>query len=155
AGRELVVAGIGQIHEFGMDVGLITEEDAVAIGSMTPVQIFIAGDMDPDAVSALIGGSLVISGEEQRADQARTVTDTLVGVFGALTVFVGLALLSAVVIVGSTFRTVFSRRATELALLRCVGAGRAQLRRLVLFEAACIGLLSGIFGVAVGWALAA
>lgn len=155
AGRELVVAGIGQIHEFGMDVGLITEEDAVAIGSMTPVQIFIAGDMDPDAVSALIGDSLVISGEEQRADQARTVTDTLVGVFGALTVFVGLALLSAVVIVGSTFRTVFSRRATELALLRCVGAGRAQLRRLVLFEAACIGLLSGIVGVAVGWALAA
>ncbi|PPF45288.1 hypothetical protein C5B85_06790 [Pseudoclavibacter sp. AY1F1] len=155
-GRELTVAGIGQVHEFGQDVALIREKDAVALGgSMAPVQIFITGDPDLDVLNAVAGESTVVGGEERRAEEARSVTDTLVGVFGALTVFVGLAVLSAVVIVSSTFRILLARRAAELALLRCVGASRAQVRRSVLVEAAFIGLVGGAAGVAVGLAAAA
>lgn len=155
-GRELTVAGIGQVHEFGQDVALIREADAVALGaSMAPVQIFITGAPDLDALKALAGDSTVVGGDERRAEEARSVTDTLVGVFGALTVFVVLAVLSAVVLVSSTFRILLARRTSELALLRCVGASRVQVRRLVLVEAGFIGLVGGAVGVAVGVVAAA
>ncbi|WP_193103559.1 FtsX-like permease family protein [Brachybacterium sp. FME24] len=155
-GRELVVAGIGPVHEFGQDTALVSEEDAVALGeTMMPVQIFVTGDPDLDAMKSVAGENIVLSGEERRAAQERTVTETSTGVFGALAVFVALALVSAVVIVSSTFRIMLSRRATELALLRCIGATRNQVSRLVLIEAACIGLLGGIAGVAIGLGVSA
>ncbi|PCC37738.1 hypothetical protein CIK66_17765 [Brachybacterium alimentarium] len=155
-GHDLVVSGIGPVHEFGQDVALVSAEDAVALGeTMIPVQIFVTGDPDLDAMKSIAGESIVLSGEERRAEQERTVTETSTGVFGALAVFVGLALVSAVVIVSSTFRIVLSRRATELALLRCVGATRTQVSRLVLVEAACIGLLGGIAGAAIGLGISA
>lgn len=152
-GRELRVAGIGPVHEFGQDVALLREEDAVALGeSMTPVQIFLTGDVDLDALRSVAGDSSVYSGEERRAQEGRSVTDTLVGVFSVLSVFVALAVLATVVIVSSTFRILLTRRATELALLRCIGATRKQVSRLVLIEAACIGLFGGLVGVALGTA---
>ena len=152
-GRELTVAAIGPVHEFGQDVALVREEDARALGgSMSPVQLFVTGDVDLDALAAVAPDSTVLSGQERRAQEARTVTDTSVGVFGALTLSVGLAVLAAVVIVSSTFRILLARRAAELALLRCVGASRSQVSRLVLLEAACIGLVGGTLGVAVGLA---
>ena len=154
--RALTVAAIGPVHEFGQDVALIREEDAVALGeSMMPVQIFITGDVDLDALSSVAGESGVYSGEERRAQEGRAVTDTLVGVFSVLSVFIALAVLATVVIVSSTFRILLTRRATELALLRCIGATRSQVRRLVLIEAACIGLFGGIVGVAVGTGVSA
>src|SRR5699024_10928421 len=82
------------------------------------------------------------------------VTDTATGVFGALALFVLLSMISAAVIVGSAFRIVLVRRASELALLRVIGAGRKQVRRLVLCEAAGIGLVGGAAGVLIGVAMA-
>ncbi|WP_159551235.1 FtsX-like permease family protein [Citricoccus sp. K5] len=150
-GHELTVAAIGSVHEFGQDTALIREEDAVTLAeTMTPVQIFVTGDVDLDSIESVAGDSVVLSGEDRRSEEARTVTDTSTGVFGALAVFVGLALVSAVVIVSSTFRILLSRRATELALLRCVGASRKQISRMVMLEAACIGLFGGVAGTAIG-----
>lgn len=149
----LTVGGIGPINEFGQDVALIHEEDAAALGdAMMTVRILATGDIDLDAVAALAGDATVLSGDEVRAAEARTVTDSSVGVFGALVVFVGLAVISALVIVGSTFRILLGRRAAELALLRSVGATSVQVRRLVLFEAAAIGLIGGVVGAAIGFA---
>ena len=42
------------------------------------------------------------------------------------------------------------RRTRELALLRAVGLSRRQVRRLVLGEAAVVGLLGGVAGIAAG-----
>lgn len=154
-GEEFVVAGIGPVHEFGRDTALLREEDAAALGGlMAPVQIFVIGDPDLEAIGDLADGATVFSGEERRAEEARAVTETATGVFGALALFVLLALISAAVIVGSTFRILLVRRATELALLRCIGASRRQVARLVLLEAAGIGLIGGIVGPVLGLGLA-
>lgn len=150
-GRELTVAGIGPVHEFGRDAALVREEDAAEFGDvMTPVQIIVTGDVNLTELEALAPNSVVSSGEERRVDEARSVTDTLVGVIGSLVLFVALAMLAAVVIVSSTFRILLARRATELSLLRCIGATRAQVHRLVLVEAACIGVVGGLLGVGIG-----
>ncbi|HEX7350896.1 FtsX-like permease family protein [Brachybacterium sp.] len=155
-GRELTVAGIGPVHEFGRDAALVREEDAAALGDvMIPVQIFVTGDVALTDLEALAPHSVISSGEEKRDAEARTVTDTLVGVIGGLVLFVALAMLAAVVIVSSTFRILLVRRATELSLLRCIGASRAQVRRLVLVEAACIGVIGGVLGVGIGTGIGA
>lgn len=153
-GVALTVAAVAPVAEFGGDAAVVREEDAAAIESMRPVQLFVAGDVDLDALSTIADDASVMSGDNRRAEEARSVTDTSVGIFGALSVFVGLAVLSALVIVGSTFRVLLTRRASELALLRCVGASRRQVTRSVVLEAACIGLLGGLVGTAIGWAIA-
>jgi putative ABC transport system permease protein len=154
-GHELVVVGVGPVREFGQDVGLVHPSDAVTIGGMPPVQMFVVGDVDLAAVRAVAGDAAVTSGPEQRDREARSVGDTLAGVLGGLSVFVALAVVSAVVIVSSTFRIVLARRAAELALLRCVGATRRQVHRSVLAEAACVGLLGGLVGTGAGLGVAA
>ena len=155
-GHEFEVAAIGPMREFGRDAALIHEEDAAELGSaMAPVQIFVTGDPDLDELRAVAEGSSVQSGEVRRAQEASSVTDTATGVFGALALFVLLSMISAAVIVGSAFRIVLVRRASELALLRVIGAGRKQVRRLVLCEAAGIGLVGGAAGVLIGVGIAA
>jgi putative ABC transport system permease protein len=64
------------------------------------------------------------------------------------------ALLLGSFVIRNTFTIVLAARARELALLRCIGATRGQIHRLVLTEAALIGLVASAAGLAVGVALA-
>jgi len=68
-------------------------------------------------------------------------------------VFAAVALLVAALVIANTFQVLVAQRTRTLALLRCVGADKGQLRRSVLFEAAFLGLLSSAVGLAVGVAL--
>jgi len=69
--------------------------------------------------------------------------------FSVVAVFVG----SFVIV--NTFSILVAQRTRELALLRAVGASRRQIRRLVLGEAAGLGLIGSLFGLGAGAALAA
>ena len=66
----------------------------------------------------------------------------------------GLALLAAVFVVGSALATSVAARRAELGLLRCVGATRRTIWRLVLGEAALTGVLGTLVGVPLGLGLA-
>ena len=61
-----------------------------------------------------------------------------------------IAVVVAVLGVAATLLTLVLERRRELAVLRLVGAGRARIRRMVVVEAAAIGLLSQGIGLAVG-----
>jgi len=69
-------------------------------------------------------------------------------VFGL--VFASIALLVAALVIANTFQVLVAQRLRTLALLRCVGAAKGQLRRSVLLEAALLGLLTSLAGVALG-----
>ena len=64
-----------------------------------------------------------------------------------------IAVVVAILGVAATLLTLVLERRRELAVLRLAGAGRAQIRRMVVVEAAAIGLLSQGIGLAVGVAL--
>ena len=64
-----------------------------------------------------------------------------------------IAIVVAMMGVVATLLTLALERRRELAMLRLVGAGRRQIRRMVIIEAALIGLVSQGAGVAVGVAL--
>ncbi|MFI2103325.1 ABC transporter permease [Isoptericola sp. NPDC019693] len=65
-------------------------------------------------------------------------------------VFAAVALLVAALVIANTFQVLIAQRTRTLALLRCVGADKGQLRRSVLFEAAFLGLLSSVAGLLAG-----
>ncbi len=68
-----------------------------------------------------------------------------------LTALAGVSVLVAIVLVATTLATSVVQRRAAIALLRSLGASRAQLALAVLLEAAAIGVLGGVLGVALGW----
>ena len=67
--------------------------------------------------------------------------------------FAAVALLVAALVIANTFQVLVAQRTRTLALLRCVGAGKGQLRRSVLLEAAILGAAASVAGVVLGLVL--
>lgn len=65
------------------------------------------------------------------------------------------ALAVAALVIVNTFTVLIAQRTRVLALLRCVGASRAQIRRSVLGEAAALGLLASAVGLGLAVAVVA
>ena len=66
---------------------------------------------------------------------------------GILLAFAAVAVLVAGLVIANTFSVLVAQRTRELALLRCIGAGRRQIRSSVLVEAALVGLVASLLGV--------
>jgi len=79
--------------------------------------------------------------------------ENLAVLFFGLT-FAAIALLVAGLVIANTFSVLIAQRTRTLALLRCVGADRGQIRRSVLLEALGLGLAASVVGTALGTALA-
>lgn len=62
-----------------------------------------------------------------------------------------LAVLVCIGIVSVTFQVVLARRRRETALLRCVGATVAQVRRAAFLECLLVGIVSAVIGTLIGW----
>lgn len=69
--------------------------------------------------------------------------------------FGAIGLLTTILVIANTFRIVLTQRSQELALLRCIGATRGQVRRAVLAEASLLGAAASAVGVAAGVGLTA
>jgi hypothetical protein len=89
------------------------------------------------------------------------VDDTLKIVGAAITIasilfvlFALALLLLAGFAIAQTFFLLVGERRTELAILRAMGAKKRDLRRLVLSEAAVVGVLGGLLGAIIGMGLA-
>ena len=80
-------------------------------------------------------------------DINRTFLDLLTTV---LTMFAGIALLVATFSIYNTFSIIVAQRTREAALLRALGAGRGQVLRSVLAEAAVVGVAASAAGLAAG-----
>ncbi|HEU5159267.1 MAG TPA: FtsX-like permease family protein [Streptosporangiaceae bacterium] len=106
------------------------------------------------AVTAALGpGYQAFTGAALAAE--RTEPDSLIKQI--LLVASAVALFAGSFLIRNTFSIILAARTRELALLRCVGAGRGQLRRAILLESAIVGVLAAalglVFGVAIAWLL--
>jgi putative ABC transport system permease protein len=110
-----------------------------------------------DRVAATLDGEYAVStGADLDAELARAAEPP--PLFAQLFLIASLvALFIGTFLIRNTYTIVLASRSRELALLRCVGAGRGQLRRAVLLEAAIVGAAASlgglVLGVAVGWGL--
>ncbi|MCY4370954.1 MAG: FtsX-like permease family protein [bacterium] len=111
----------------------------------------------PRILSLLPDNATVVSGQDAAEADAAEIQSALsfftifLSVFGWVALFVGSFLIY------NTFRIVVSQRTRELALLRALGADARQVRGIVMLEAAIIGVIGAVlglaFGVTIAWGL--
>ncbi|MDT0166845.1 ABC transporter permease [Actinotalea sp. AC32] len=148
----------GSVVAFPEDVLAWT---ATAGGEVTYTTGLVAVEDDVDAgtvratvAEALPQGVVVRTVDEQAEIRTRELTGDE-DVFTAIVLgFAGVALLVAGLVITNTFQVLVAQRTRLLALLRCVGADRSQLRRSVLTEATILGVGGSLVGIASGVALA-
>ena len=75
------------------------------------------------------------------------VFDLLLGIFGSLALVV-----ASLGIINTLVMAILERR-REIGVLKALGAADRDIRRLFFVEAGVMGLLGGIFGVALGWTI--
>jgi len=75
------------------------------------------------------------------------VFDLLLGIFGSLALVV-----ASLGIINTLVMAILERR-REIGVLKALGAADRDIRKLFFVEAAVMGLLGGIFGVALGWTI--
>src|SRR5664279_5335544 len=154
--------------KFGSAFGatLVLVDDATARRVFAP---------DGTVPSLFITGASGVSQTTLRAAVAKNLPSNLEAVTGAtvqtetetsvqqglaffttfLLVFAGVALFVGSFIIVNTFSMLVGQRSRELALLRAIGATRAQVIRSVLGEAVIIGLVGSVLGIAFGLLIAA
>ena len=143
--------------------GLATLDAVVEWGGVSTIdhmgvsEILVAVDGDVDAVQSDLARQLdqdeVLTRDEAAA---RAVESYGAGNFLVMMVlgFAAVSLLVAALVIANTFQVIVAQRTRMLALLRCVGARRGQLRASVLLEAGILGVVAGIAGVLTGLGLA-
>ena len=91
-----------------------------------------------------------MTGEQQTDDELSAITDGLGFFDTALLALAFIAVFVGAFVIQNTFRITVAQRARELALLRALGATAGQVTRIVLVEAAALGLLGSGLGLAAG-----
>jgi putative ABC transport system permease protein len=120
--------------------------------------VYVTGTGGQDAVAAAVSrapgaraaGITVRTADAQRTwltDQALSGTGFLTGFMAA---FAAIAIAVAAIVIVNTFAILVAQRTRTLALARCVGATRTQVRRSVLAEALATGAIGSVLGLAAG-----
>ena len=91
--------------------------------------------------------STILTADEKTTQDVANLTGGQDQLTIILLAFAGVALLVSALVVANTFSVLVAQRTRELALLRCVGASRRQVRNSVILEALVVGFLASVLGV--------
>ncbi|MER7581667.1 ABC transporter permease [Kitasatospora sp. NPDC097691] len=135
--------------------------DRYATGvTVTGLDVRVAPDVSPtravEALRTTLGIGSEVHTREASVTEATRQSSTVYGmVLIAALSFVLIALAVARMVVGNTFSVVLAQRTRQLALLRCIGADRQQLRRLIRRQGLLLGAGASAAGVLLGVGLGA
>lgn len=166
--RKVKVSGITASTGSVLSAGMVTATMTPGgLNSLDPEpsdgDILVASDGATDsAVAASVRHALDSAGVDATVQTHAQAVDAAVeqvtGSNNLLTmvvlVFATISLFVAAIVIANTFAVLVAQRTRELALLRCVGASTAQVRRSVYSEAFFTGLIASIIGVLAGYGLA-
>jgi putative ABC transport system permease protein len=150
----LAGAHLQAFAQFGL-LAQIQATVADTLGPLTGTVLVLAdGQVSAAALAARLAGQFPELSARTGSDQAAAEVAKLDGEGDALTLvllaFAAIALLVAAIVVANTFAILLAQRRRQIALLRCVGASRGQVRGQVLVEALLLGLVGSALGVLVG-----
>ncbi|MFD1507554.1 FtsX-like permease family protein [Georgenia yuyongxinii] len=121
------------------------------------VLVDVADGADPAAVAEEISDAVPSTVVRTALQEAEHQTEQLTGDTQTLTYlvlgFAAIAMFVAGLVIANTFQVLVAQRTHALALLRCVGATKAQVHRSVLLEAVLLGVVGGVVGLLAGLAL--
>jgi len=149
AGATLLVFTTGEAQELflgGRDV-------------FNQISLTAAPGVDQERLASAAGGVVPDGFEAVTGDQVAEESEDAVGTFldvisTFLLVFAIIAVIVGGFIIVNTFSILVAQRTRELALLRALGAARAQVTRSVLLEAAVLGVVATTLGIGLGLVLA-
>jgi len=131
----------------------------LGIGYASQIAVLAQPGVSPSslwaAVAAAAPGAPVRTVGEQAAVDIEHYTGQTTALTTVLLGFAAIALLVAGLVISNTFAILLAQRRRQIALLRCVGASRGQVRRQLLAEAGMVGAAGAVLGVAVGVAVGA
>ena len=121
-------------------------------GQVSEVFVSSSPEIGADSLAARLQGVLgpsyrVLTRSDFSAVLAAQASRSLLSFSTTLTVLVAIALIVGAFIIFNAFSHVVAQRRRELALLRCLGASRAQLALVVTGEAAAVGLVASVLGL--------
>jgi putative ABC transport system permease protein len=129
----------------------LTDAEATRIaghpGRVDAIGMLAAPGFDAARLRKAAGGADVFTGDDRgRAEypESQAARTTLIAVTAA---FGGLALFIAIFVVASTMGLSIQQREREIALLRAVAGTPGQIRRMISWEAAIVGLLGAAAGI--------
>ncbi|HET9050871.1 MAG TPA: FtsX-like permease family protein [Candidatus Dormibacteraeota bacterium] len=132
-------------------LGSPSEVDAIDVKARSGVSgsdlLHRLGAVLPSGLEAVSGQTVA----QEQTDQIETAIGfltTFLLVFGFIALFVG----SFIIL--NTFSILIAQRTRELALLRCLGASRAQVMQSVVVEALITGVVASVIGLGAGVAIA-
>lgn len=134
---------------------IVPRDTAQALFGVTTFR-FLAITAAPDANTAQLDRELASTAQSfgmsmgTQADLARSIGDAVGGLLGLLAGLVAIGVIVGSLGLVNTMMMNLAQRAREIGILRAVGMGRAQVRGLAIAEAAIMGFLGGVLGVALG-----
>jgi putative ABC transport system permease protein len=132
-----------------------------ATGEASEIRVAAAAGVTEEELASRIAtvlpvGTEAVTGTDLSAEQLQSIDDDFLGVLRTmLVVFAGVALLVAAFSIHNTFSIVAAQRSRASALLRAIGASRAQVLGGAALEAAMVGVLATALGSAAGIGLGA
>ena len=100
-----------------------------------------------DAIKQMGFGAFSLLDATRSLSLVFAVVDLFLGIFGSLALVV-----ASLGIINTLVMAILERR-REIGVLKALGAADRDVRRLFFVEAGAMGLLGGIFGVALGWSI--
>src|SRR5919108_4467431 len=147
-GIQSLTMPLSEVQRIAEEPNSITEVVAAADNGTSPEQL-------KASIARAIGDTAVVrTGEEQADKSASDITDSLGFLTIALLVFAGVAVLVGGFLIFNTFAVTVAQRSREFALLRTLGASRAQVLEAVVLETLVIGFLASVAGILAGLLLA-
>ena len=102
---------------------------------------------DAARLRAAAGGAEVLTGDARGRAEYPELQEARVTLIAVTASFGGLALFIAMFVVASTMGLSIQQREREIALLRAVAATPGQIRRMIAWEAAIVGLVGSALGI--------
>jgi putative ABC transport system permease protein len=148
------VTGVATVRLQAVNTALLRPDVVARLTGTDPAQLDLVlaagaapGEVGPRLAQLVGPAGTVSDGATVRAAELSNAFGSLEGVFAALAVFGGTAVLAAALTTSCTYSTVAEGRRRTVVLLRRVGAGRGQVLRALLADAGSIGLVAGLAGV--------
>lgn len=131
-----------------------------ADGTVPSIAVSVAASSEVKVVKERVQTAVgpdarVITGDKLRAEATARVSDVLGFVNVLVLLFVVVALAIGVFIISNTFYMAVHARGREFALLRAIGASPRAIFWTIALQAAIIGLIGAVLGIATGWGLVA
>ncbi|MCX6400270.1 MAG: ABC transporter permease [Propionibacteriales bacterium] len=149
AGATLLIFSTEGAQELFLDgKSVFNRISLTAANGVTQEQLATAADkVVPEGFEAVTGN--------QVAEESQDAVGSFLGVINTfLLVFAIIAVIVGAFIIVNTFSILVAQRTRELALLRALGAGRAQVTRSVLLEAFVLAVVASTLGIGAGLLLA-